>query len=140
MKEERKTEVEGEVHFPDGTKLNDNSQCLALKGNDFVSPAPSAPSATARRSAMPRKNAAPELRCPIGVFETSEARIRNLTERAQQSQGQEKVEAARALLDEVNRLIQCKSVDANNMNCTLCRNFSALRHKMAMLVIKRNEL
>lgn len=100
---------------------------------------PSAPIAPARRSAMPPKNAAPEIRCPIGVFETSEPRIRDLTERIQQSQGQEKVVAARALLDEVNRIIQCRSINANDLNCTLCQNLSTLRHKMAMLVVKRNE-
>lgn len=85
---------------------------------------------------MPPHDAAPQIRCPIALFEVCEARIRAFTDGINQSQGAEKARFAQALLEETGRLLACESYDEGAMDCRLCRNFSELRQKTASLVLQ----
>ena len=77
------------------------------------------------------------IRCPIGLFESEEAKIETLTEAINATKtALEKAPNARMLIEEVNILLDCTSYDRANPNCGFCRSFSQLRLKTASLIVK----
>ncbi len=77
------------------------------------------------------------IQCPIGLFETQEAKIEALTKAINAARtAPEKLPHARDLMAEVGILLQCASYDRANQNCALCRSFSELRLKTATLIVK----
>lgn len=75
--------------------------------------------------------------CPIALFAKQEAEIVGLTAAINQARtAPGKAPAAEALARAVDVLLACEHYDENDLNCRLCRDFSALRHKTATLILK----
>ena len=79
----------------------------------------------------------PRIECPIGVFEGVEREIEGLTTAINHTSAPgEKGRLAHELLKNVVTLLDCGAYDHNNINCRLCRDLSALRHKTATVIDK----
>jgi hypothetical protein len=90
---------------------------------------------------MTRTDAQSEIRCPIDLFSAQEGKIEALTKGINAAKtAAEKAPHARALIDEVNTLLDCARYDRANQNCRLCGNFSGLRLKTASLIVKVSAL
>ena len=86
---------------------------------------------------MTRTSPQSELRCPIDLFESQEAKIETLTKAINAAKtASEKAPNAHMLIDEVNVLLDCANYDRADRNCSLCRSFSELRLKTASLIVK----
>jgi hypothetical protein len=89
------------------------------------------------RSSMPPKEGHPALVCPINLFERLEPQIADISSRINTAPTpHEKGQLANDLLGLTQQLLDCESSDSNNLNCRLCREFSALRQQTAKLVLK----
>lgn len=79
--------------------------------------------------------------CPIDLFPKQEIEIARLTRSINQAPtAAQKGPFAQSLLEAVTVLLDCPAYDPENMNCTLCRNFSELRRKTANLVVAAGRL
>lgn len=86
---------------------------------------------------MPAHDAQPTLVCPIGRFENAEPEMREITAQINHASGAaEKAGFARALEATVAPLLECHAFNGDNTNCRLCREFSALRHQTASLILR----
>lgn len=75
--------------------------------------------------------------CPIGLFPKQEEKIADLTREINQARtAAEKAPWAQELVGVVAVLLACDRYDGKSVHCSLCRNFSELRHKTASLVVK----
>lgn len=89
-----------------------------------------------RKSSMPPMDEAPQLHCPIGLFEACEYKLRELSTAVNEAEGEAKAEAAQALIHENDKLLACRDFNGNNENCVLCRSFAGLRSKAAGLIVQ----
>ena len=79
--------------------------------------------------------------CPIDLFPKQEVEIAQLTRSINQAPtAAQKGPFAQSLLEAVTVLLECPAYDGQNMNCSLCRNFSELRRKTANLVVAAGRL
>jgi hypothetical protein len=77
------------------------------------------------------------IHCPIGLFPRQEEEIARLTQEINQARtAAEKAPWAQELMEAVDVLLACEQYDEESMDCRLCRSFSELRRKTAMLVVK----
>jgi hypothetical protein len=77
------------------------------------------------------------IQCPIALFPRQEAEVARLTQAINQAPtAAEKAPWAQALIEAVDVLLACEQYDEESLDCRLCRNFSELRRKTAMLVVK----
>ena len=90
---------------------------------------------------MSRRDRPADIRCPIGLFPRQEPEIVQLTQEINRARtAAEKVPWAQELIGVVDVLLACEEYDEADLHCSLCRNFSELRHKTATLVIKAGRL
>ena len=81
------------------------------------------------------------IRCPTGLFPRQEVEVARLTQAINRaSTAAEKAPWAQELIETVGMLLACEEYDERSMHCRLCRNFSELRRKTAVLVIKAGRL
>jgi hypothetical protein len=81
------------------------------------------------------------IQCPIGLFRRQEEEINRLTQEINQARtAAEKAPWAQAMMEAVDVLLACEQYDEQSPDCRLCHNFSELRRKIAILVVKAGRL
>ena len=81
------------------------------------------------------------IHCPIDLFPQQEAEITRLTEAINQAPtAAEKVPFAQALVAAADVLLACNYHDNESMDCRLCRNLAAVRHRRAGLIVQVGRL
>lgn len=90
---------------------------------------------------MTSNRSSPQIECPIGLFEGVEEEIERLTAGINRATApREKSRLAHEIIESVTTLLDCRSYDANNANCRLCRDLSMLRQKTATVIEKATAL
>jgi hypothetical protein len=81
------------------------------------------------------------IHCSIGLFPRQEEEIARLTWEINQARTvAEKAPWAQTLMEAVDVLLACEGYDEESLDCRLCHNFSELRRKTAVLVVKAGRL
>ena len=81
------------------------------------------------------------IQCPIDLFPRQEQEVIRLTQAINQvGTAALKAPYAQALIDVMAVLLACESYDETSLYCTLCRQFSQLRHKTTSLVVRAGQL
>ncbi len=90
---------------------------------------------------MTRTSGGTAIDCPIGLFLEQEREVARLTQEINRAgTTAQKAPWGQALMEVVDVLLACERYDQQSLSCRLCRNFSELRRKTAVLIVRAGKL